>query len=126
MRELTDDQYRDAVDLCRRVVTAATSDDGAPTVAGSFLGELRALLTSATLPAGEEPRLTPGLHEGRPWRAGRKRPKLVQIVMSDDPDLGAWPDGDPAIGFFTDPAHAARAIEAVNAVRAGLCGRWTP
>lgn len=125
MGELTDDQYRDAVELCRRVVTAATSDDGGPTVAGSSLGALRVLLASATVPAGEGPRLTPGLHEGLRWRTGHKTPHLIRILMSGDvPDLAAWPGGDPPIGFFTDPTHAARAVEAVNLVRAGLCGAF--
>jgi hypothetical protein len=41
---LTDDQYQEAVDLCQRVVDAARSDDGGPTVAGHFLARLCDLL----------------------------------------------------------------------------------
>jgi hypothetical protein len=42
---LTDSEYLKALQLCRSVLDAHDSDDGGPTVAGSFLGELRDLLT---------------------------------------------------------------------------------
>lgn len=46
MTELTDEQYRQAVDWCRHVVDADRSTDGGPLVAGSFLGALRELLAT--------------------------------------------------------------------------------
>jgi hypothetical protein len=122
VRELTDDQYRDAVELCRRVVTAATSDDGGPTVAGSFLSALRALFTPPPDPAGGELRLTPGLHEGPRWRQGGRVPHHVYAQRGDEPDRSAYPEGDHPIAMFVSPETAHRAVEAVNAVRVGLCG----
>lgn len=53
--ELTDTEYIEAVRLCRSVVDAATSSDGGPTVAGSFLGMLRSLLISVETADGEVP-----------------------------------------------------------------------
>lgn len=44
MAELTDEEYRDAVELCRGVVGAATGHDASNTAAGSLLGALRLLL----------------------------------------------------------------------------------
>lgn len=49
-RELSDAEYAEAVHLCRSVVDAATSNDGGPTVAGSFLGKLRGLLGRTAAP----------------------------------------------------------------------------
>jgi hypothetical protein len=48
---MTDAEYREAIDLCRAAVNAATSDDGGPMVAGSFLGRLRHLLDPERVPA---------------------------------------------------------------------------
>lgn len=46
MPKLTDEQYQQAVEWCRRVVDAAGSADGGPMVAGSFLAALRELLAT--------------------------------------------------------------------------------
>ena len=122
MPDLTDIQYREAVDLCRRVVDAADSDDGGPTVAGSVLGTLFALLMAHHATTGEGLRLTPGLHHGSPWRQGGAVPHHVYVQRGDQPDRRPWPAGDPPLVTFPEPADAQRAVEAVNAVRAGLCG----
>jgi hypothetical protein len=43
---LTDEQYQQAIQLCRNVLDAYDSDDGGGTVSGSYLGQLRELLTT--------------------------------------------------------------------------------
>lgn len=87
-RELTDAEYVKAVSLCRAVVEAATSDDGGPTVAGSFLGRLRDLLPAR--PEGPRGNYAAGItpQEGRP---------ATSVELSGQsgavPDVRLLPDG---------------------------------
>lgn len=68
------------------------------------------------------PPFTPGLHDGPLWRAGGKNPHVLYRQLGAEPDRRPWPDGDPCIGSLFHPDHVKRAVEAVNLVRAGLCG----
>jgi hypothetical protein len=52
----------------------------------------------------------------RRWRQGGKVPHHIFEQRGRIPDRRPWPDGDPPIGFFTDPVHARLAVEAVNAL----------
>lgn len=66
--------------------------------------------------------ITPGLHEGPRWRHGIKNPHTLYLQIGSEPNRRPWPAGDPFIGSVMDPEYAKRAVEAVNLVRAGLCG----
>lgn len=47
------------------------------------------------------------------WYQGRKTPNVVYRQRGDQPDRRPGPDGDPVIGFYIDPADAAKACRAM-------------
>jgi hypothetical protein len=53
---------------------------------------------------------------GQRWRQGGKVPHHLYAQRDDVPDRRPWPDGDPPIGMFLDPADAMTACLAVNAL----------
>lgn len=50
----------------------------------------------------------------RYWRQGGKIPHHVYAQRGDEPDRRPYPDGDPPIATFLNPADAELAVQAVN------------
>lgn len=49
------------------------------------------------------------------WRLGGKVPHHVYRQRGTEPDRRPWPDGDPPVAMFLDPADAMLAVLSVNA-----------
>lgn len=48
------------------------------------------------------------------WRQGGKVPHHIYRQRGDEPDRRPWPDGDPPVATFLDPADALLAVSSVN------------
>jgi hypothetical protein len=48
------------------------------------------------------------------WRQCSKVPHHIFWQRGPEPDNRAWPDGDPPVATFLNPADAAMAVVAVN------------
>lgn len=99
MTPLTDDQYAEAVRLCAAVVDAAESRDGGPTVAGSALARLRALLSTPDVP-----------ESGAEDLAGR----VARVKWARTPGALPW----DSISSGRQEVHAGIATEWLAALRA--------